>query len=81
LKIRTSSLPLFGSTGGTNEPVPMISPPITLPTEISFPSQPLIEPPITINSSRTDNEQMNVDQLSSRVKRIENFFNKIFVLK
>jgi hypothetical protein len=50
LKIRTSSLPLFG----TNETVPMISPPIVLPSESRTSS---IEPSTNVNPFIFENKQ------------------------
>jgi hypothetical protein len=46
LKIRTSSLPLFGTNSTANENASMISPPVFLPTE-----KPIVlnEPSININ--------------------------------
>lgn len=50
MKIRTSSLPLFG----TNETVPMISPPIVLPSESRTSS---IEPSTNLNQFTLENKQ------------------------
>jgi len=69
LKIRTSSLPIFG----TNETSAMISPPLFLPTELPTPP---IESSININPiSINDNKQIpeivdstnRIDQISSQV--------------
>jgi len=62
LKIRTSSLPLFG----TNETIPMISPPIVLPSESRTSS---IEPSTNLNLSTLENKQTT--EMSDPTNRVD----------
>lgn len=70
MKIRTSSVPLFG---GNNELTSQISPPFTIPNEIrSNPIESSINVNSTMNEKKSTNEMIDstnrVEQISTDVK-------------